>query len=308
MVDSKASSLSLEASPTLDTPVKRVWYRFVLVFSPSFVVFSPLSSQFYLVVGSRAWHLKLPRPGYLGFRTLTPSSRCVRALTSFPQCNSIGAGGLAEPWTVNGMSLPVSPPLTSTPAAPSSPVFVPDVSSILQLPTLSPSVSWFPPPSLRPRSSAISAYAGRSSSASSATRSIPRLCMSTRSAPTRRSSSLARQRAASALELFGCVIASLSHSLALTSLPTQAIEAAVALSYPEPENAGKFLGLWLSFRVLGNIIGGAINLGLNVHNDKAGKISTKVYIIFVVLVRPRFVSRLRSSSSSLHLLALFYIR
>jgi hypothetical protein len=26
-------------------------------------------------------------------------------------------------------------------------------------------------------------------------------------------------------------------------------EAAIALSYPEPENKGKFLGFWLSFRV-----------------------------------------------------------
>jgi MFS family permease len=69
----------------------------------------------------------------------------------------------------------------------------------------------------------------------------------------------------------------------LTTPLQQAIEAAVALSYPEPENAGKFLGIWLSFRVLGNILGGAINLGLNVHNNKAGSISNKVYALFLAL-------------------------
>lgn len=31
------------------------------------------------------------------------------------------------------------------------------------------------------------------------------------------------------------------------------IEAAVAMSYPEPKNAGKFLGVWLSFRVAGQV-------------------------------------------------------
>lgn len=33
-------------------------------------------------------------------------------------------------------------------------------------------------------------------------------------------------------------------------------EAAIALSYPEPYNQGRFLGLWLSFRVGGQILGG----------------------------------------------------
>ncbi|KAI5478038.1 Major Facilitator Superfamily protein [Pseudohyphozyma bogoriensis] len=62
-----------------------------------------------------------------------------------------------------------------------------------------------------------------------------------------------------------------------------AIEAAVALSYPEPENQGKFLGLWLSFRVLGPILGGAINLGLNAKNNQAGAVNPKVYLVFIAL-------------------------
>jgi len=60
-------------------------------------------------------------------------------------------------------------------------------------------------------------------------------------------------------------------------------EAAIALSYPKPYNQGRFLGFWLSFRVGGQILGGAINLGLNADNNKAGKVSYTVYIIFIVL-------------------------
>ena len=60
-------------------------------------------------------------------------------------------------------------------------------------------------------------------------------------------------------------------------------EAAIALSYPEPYNQGKFLGFWLSFRVGGQILGGAINLGINAHNAEAGKVSYVVYLIFIAL-------------------------
>ena len=60
-------------------------------------------------------------------------------------------------------------------------------------------------------------------------------------------------------------------------------EAAIALSYPEPYNQGKFLGFWLSFRVGGQVLGGAINLGLNATNNEAGRVSYTVYLIFIVL-------------------------
>jgi MFS family permease len=60
-------------------------------------------------------------------------------------------------------------------------------------------------------------------------------------------------------------------------------EAAIALSYPEPYNQGKFLGFWLSFRVGGQVLGGAINLGLNATNNQAGKVSYNVYLAFIAL-------------------------
>ncbi|QDS73432.1 hypothetical protein FKW77_008558 [Venturia effusa] len=60
-------------------------------------------------------------------------------------------------------------------------------------------------------------------------------------------------------------------------------EAAIALSYPEPYNQGRFLGYWLSFRIGGQIVGGAINLGLNAKDNKAGKVSYSVYLAFIAL-------------------------
>lgn len=49
-----------------------------------------------------------------------------------------------------------------------------------------------------------------------------------------------------------------------------------AISYPEPWNKGKALGYWLTCRLSGQIIGGAINLGLNTNGDEAGKVSYTV--------------------------------
>jgi MFS family permease len=60
-------------------------------------------------------------------------------------------------------------------------------------------------------------------------------------------------------------------------------EAAIALSYPEPYNQGRFLGFWLSFRVGGQILGGAISLGINAKQSTSGSISYTVYLIFIAL-------------------------
>lgn len=60
-------------------------------------------------------------------------------------------------------------------------------------------------------------------------------------------------------------------------------EAAIAIAYPEPWNRGKALGYWLTFRLGGQILGGAINLGLNVDRNKAGKVSYTVYLVFIAL-------------------------
>nr|UJH94492.1 MFS.6 [Starmerella bombicola] len=60
-------------------------------------------------------------------------------------------------------------------------------------------------------------------------------------------------------------------------------EAAIAISYPEPHNKGRLMGYWLCFRVLGQLVGGAINLGVNIKNSQAGGISYHVYQVFIAL-------------------------
>ncbi|KAB8067473.1 major facilitator superfamily domain-containing protein [Aspergillus leporis] len=77
--------------------------------------------------------------------------------------------------------------------------------------------------------------------------------------------------------LFGAALCGLSAGIFWMA------EAAIAISYPEPHNQGRFLGFWLSFRVGGQIVGGAINLGINANRDTAGSVSYAVLIVFIVL-------------------------
>lgn len=60
-------------------------------------------------------------------------------------------------------------------------------------------------------------------------------------------------------------------------------EAAIAIAYPEPWNKGKALGYWLTYRLSGQILGGAVNIGLNVNENKAGQVSYTVYILFIAI-------------------------
>ncbi|KAL2162498.1 hypothetical protein VTH06DRAFT_7412 [Thermothelomyces fergusii] len=60
-------------------------------------------------------------------------------------------------------------------------------------------------------------------------------------------------------------------------------EAAIAIAYPEPWNRGKALGYWLTYRLSGQILGGAINLGLNADRHEAGKVSYAVYLVFIAI-------------------------
>ncbi|CAI6074943.1 unnamed protein product [Clonostachys chloroleuca] len=60
-------------------------------------------------------------------------------------------------------------------------------------------------------------------------------------------------------------------------------EAAIAIAYPEPWNRGKALGYWMTYRLAGQVLGGAINLGLNADRDEAGKVSATVFIIFITI-------------------------
>lgn len=61
------------------------------------------------------------------------------------------------------------------------------------------------------------------------------------------------------------------------------VEGAIALGYPERFKQARYISYWLMFRVLGQLLGGIINLALNVNDDQKGSISTNTYLVFVVL-------------------------
>lgn len=61
------------------------------------------------------------------------------------------------------------------------------------------------------------------------------------------------------------------------------VEAAITISYPEPYRKGKLMSYWLCYRVSGQLIGGAINLGVNAKRNGTGSVSPNVYIVFIAL-------------------------
>ncbi|KKY15495.1 putative xenobiotic compound family [Phaeomoniella chlamydospora] len=77
--------------------------------------------------------------------------------------------------------------------------------------------------------------------------------------------------------LFGAAMCGLSAGIFWMS------EAAIALSYPEPYTQGRFFGFWLSFRLGGQVLGGATNLGINAQRNQAGSVSYEVYLVFITL-------------------------
>ncbi|KAH8600920.1 major facilitator superfamily domain-containing protein [Bisporella sp. PMI_857] len=62
-----------------------------------------------------------------------------------------------------------------------------------------------------------------------------------------------------------------------------ASEGAIALGYPEVKDRGKFTGIWLGLRELGQLIGSSIQLSLNVHKNQRGKVGYSTYIILIAL-------------------------
>lgn len=58
-------------------------------------------------------------------------------------------------------------------------------------------------------------------------------------------------------------------------------EGAIVLAYPEKHRRGKYLAYWLASRIVGQIVGGAVTLGVNADGDKKGHISVNTYLIFI---------------------------
>lgn len=58
-------------------------------------------------------------------------------------------------------------------------------------------------------------------------------------------------------------------------------EGAIVLAYPEKHKRGKYLAYWLASRIVGQMIGGSVSLGVNVTSDQRGHISVNTYLVFI---------------------------
>ncbi|CAO2647105.1 Nn.00g080270.m01.CDS01 [Neocucurbitaria sp. VM-36] len=62
-----------------------------------------------------------------------------------------------------------------------------------------------------------------------------------------------------------------------------ASEGAIALGYADVHNRGKFTGIWLGLRELGQLIGSSIQLSLNYKSGQRGKVGYTTYIVLIAL-------------------------
>ncbi|GME48616.1 hypothetical protein GTA08_BOTSDO06426 [Neofusicoccum parvum] len=62
-----------------------------------------------------------------------------------------------------------------------------------------------------------------------------------------------------------------------------AAEGAIALGYADVKDRGKFTGIWLGLRELGQLIGSSIQLSLNVKNGQRGKVGYDTYLVLIGL-------------------------
>jgi hypothetical protein len=62
-----------------------------------------------------------------------------------------------------------------------------------------------------------------------------------------------------------------------------ASEGAIALGYADIHNRGKFTGIWLGLRELGQLIGSSIQLSLNYKTGQRGKVGYTTYIVLIAL-------------------------
>ncbi|GME42573.1 putative duf895 domain membrane protein [Neofusicoccum parvum] len=77
--------------------------------------------------------------------------------------------------------------------------------------------------------------------------------------------------------LVGAVTCGLSASCLWAS------EAAIVLGYPEHRKRGRYVAIWLAIRNVGQLIGGAVNFGLNVRYATTGKVGYATYLVLIAL-------------------------
>ena len=58
-------------------------------------------------------------------------------------------------------------------------------------------------------------------------------------------------------------------------------EGAIVLAYPEKHRRGKYLAFWLASRIVGQMVGGSVTLGVNAGNREQGHISVETYLVFI---------------------------
>ncbi|KAL1634121.1 hypothetical protein SLS56_002424 [Neofusicoccum ribis] len=61
------------------------------------------------------------------------------------------------------------------------------------------------------------------------------------------------------------------------------VEGAIATGYPEQHKRGRYIATWFTFRNFGNIIGGAVSLGINHNINQRGQVGYATYIGFIVI-------------------------
>lgn len=62
-----------------------------------------------------------------------------------------------------------------------------------------------------------------------------------------------------------------------------ASEGAIALGYADIKDRGKFTGIWLGLRELGQLLGASIQLSLNVKKEGRGKVGYTTYLVLIAL-------------------------
>ncbi|KAK2010688.1 MFS general substrate transporter [Colletotrichum eremochloae] len=62
-----------------------------------------------------------------------------------------------------------------------------------------------------------------------------------------------------------------------------AAEGAIALGYADIKDRGKFTGIWLGLRELGQLLGASIQLSLNAKNGQRGKVGYTTYLVLIAI-------------------------
>ncbi|KAF7588587.1 hypothetical protein BBP40_005506, partial [Aspergillus hancockii] len=61
------------------------------------------------------------------------------------------------------------------------------------------------------------------------------------------------------------------------------VEGAIATGYPEQHKRGRYIATWFTFRNFGNVIGGAISLGINHSVNQRGQVGYQTYLGFIAI-------------------------